>query len=63
MTASQATVFVADSDSDSDLMILPRCSHLLAGLIPHARLKIYFPGGTHCATRVLAGARRESARA
>jgi pimeloyl-ACP methyl ester carboxylesterase len=32
-------VFVANGDSDS--MILPRYSHLLAGLLPNARLKIY----------------------
>jgi hypothetical protein len=32
-------VFVADGDSDP--MILPRYSHLLAGLLPDARLKIY----------------------
>ena len=32
-------VFVANGDSDP--MILPRYSHLLAGLIPQARLKIY----------------------
>jgi pimeloyl-ACP methyl ester carboxylesterase len=32
-------VFVANGDSDP--MILPRYSYLLAGLIPQARLKIY----------------------
>jgi pimeloyl-ACP methyl ester carboxylesterase len=32
-------VFIANGDSDP--MILPRYSHLLAGLIPHARVKIY----------------------
>ena len=37
-------VFVATGDSDP--MILPRYSHLLAGLIPQARLKIY-PDAAH----------------
>ena len=37
-------VFVANGDSDP--MILPRYSYLLAGLIPHARLKIY-PDAAH----------------
>lgn len=37
-------VFVANGDSDP--MILPHYSHLLAGLIPHARIKIY-PGAAH----------------
>ena len=37
-------VFVANGDSDT--MILPRYSHLLAGLIPGARLKIY-PDAAH----------------
>src|SRR5262249_61866258 len=37
-------VFVANGDSDP--MILPRYSHLLAGLIPGARLKIY-PDAAH----------------
>ena len=32
-------VFIANGDSDP--MILPHYSHLLAGLIPHAQLKIY----------------------
>jgi pimeloyl-ACP methyl ester carboxylesterase len=32
-------VFVANGDSDP--MILPRYSYLLAGLLPDARLKIY----------------------
>jgi pimeloyl-ACP methyl ester carboxylesterase len=37
-------VFVANGDSDP--MILPRYSYLLAGLIPHARVKIY-PDAAH----------------
>jgi hypothetical protein len=37
-------VFVANRDSDP--MILPRYSHLLTGLIPDARLKIY-PDAAH----------------
>jgi pimeloyl-ACP methyl ester carboxylesterase len=37
-------VFVANGDSDP--MILPRYSYLLAGLIPHARVKIY-PDSAH----------------
>ncbi|MFD9370685.1 alpha/beta fold hydrolase [Streptomyces sp. NPDC060020] len=44
VTAIQAPVFVANGDSDP--MILPRYSHLLAGLIPQARLKIY-PDSAH----------------
>ncbi|MEV6035783.1 alpha/beta hydrolase [Nonomuraea sp. NPDC052116] len=37
-------VFVANGDSDP--MILPHYSHLLAGLIPHAQIKIY-PNAAH----------------
>ena len=37
-------VFVANGDSYP--MILPRYSYLLAGLIPHARVKIY-PDSAH----------------
>jgi pimeloyl-ACP methyl ester carboxylesterase len=37
-------VFVANGDSDP--MILPRYSYLLAGLIPHAQVKIY-PDSAH----------------
>ena len=37
-------VFVTNGDSDP--MILPHYSHLLAGLIPHARVKIY-PDSAH----------------
>ncbi|MEV6398494.1 alpha/beta hydrolase [Streptomyces sp. NPDC051907] len=44
VTAIQAPVFVANGDNDP--MILPRYSHLLAGLIPQARLKIY-PDSAH----------------
>ncbi|MFD7834489.1 alpha/beta fold hydrolase [Streptomyces sp. NPDC059761] len=44
VTAIQPPVFVANGDSDP--MILPRYSHLLAGLIPQARLKIY-PDAAH----------------
>jgi hypothetical protein len=32
---------VFEADGDSDPMILPRYSYLLAGLIPHAQVKIY----------------------
>jgi pimeloyl-ACP methyl ester carboxylesterase len=39
VSAIEMPVFVANGDSDP--MILPRYSHLLAGLIPQARLKIY----------------------
>ncbi|MFF3861405.1 alpha/beta fold hydrolase [Streptomyces sp. NPDC002209] len=44
VTAIQAPVFVTNGDSDP--MILPRYSHLLAGLIPQAQLKIY-PDSAH----------------
>ncbi|MFF3403006.1 alpha/beta fold hydrolase [Streptomyces sp. NPDC002659] len=44
VTAIQAPVFVAGGDNDP--MILPRYSHLLAGLIPHAEIKIY-PDAAH----------------
>ncbi len=44
VSAIQRPVFVANGDSDP--MILPRYSHLLAGLIPEARLKIY-PDSAH----------------
>ncbi|WP_217554361.1 alpha/beta fold hydrolase [Streptomyces sp. GbtcB6] len=44
VTAIQAPVFVANGDSDP--MILPRYSHLLAGLVPDARIKIY-PDAAH----------------
>lgn len=46
VTAIQAPVFIANGDSDSDPMILPRYSHLLAGLIPDAEIKIY-PDAAH----------------
>ncbi len=39
VTAIQLPVFVANGDSDP--MILPRYSHLLAGLLPDARITIY----------------------
>jgi pimeloyl-ACP methyl ester carboxylesterase len=39
VSAIDMPVFVANGDSDP--MILPHYSHLLAGLIPHARVKIY----------------------
>src|ERR1700733_9420556 len=42
--AIEAPVFVANGDSDP--MILPRYSYLLAGLLPDARLKIY-PDAAH----------------
>jgi pimeloyl-ACP methyl ester carboxylesterase len=41
LSAVDMPVFAANGDSDSDPMIRPHYSHLLAGLIPHARLKIY----------------------
>lgn len=44
VTAIDVPVFVANGDSDP--MILPRYSHLLAGLIPNATLKIY-PDSAH----------------
>jgi pimeloyl-ACP methyl ester carboxylesterase len=42
--AIELPVFVANGDRDP--MILPRYSHLLAGLLPNARLKIY-PDSAH----------------
>ena len=44
LSAIDMPVFVANGDSDP--MILPRYSYLLAGLIPHARLTIY-PDSAH----------------
>ena len=44
VTGIQLPVFVANGESDP--MILPRYSHLLAGLLPDARLKIY-PDAAH----------------
>jgi pimeloyl-ACP methyl ester carboxylesterase len=44
LSALDVPVFVANGDSDP--MILPRYSYLLAGLIPHARVKIY-PDSAH----------------
>jgi pimeloyl-ACP methyl ester carboxylesterase len=44
LTAIDLPVFVANGDSDP--MILPRYSYLLAGLLPEARLKIY-PDSAH----------------
>jgi len=44
VTAMDLPVFVANGDSDP--MILPRYSHLLAGLLPEARLKLY-PDSAH----------------
>jgi pimeloyl-ACP methyl ester carboxylesterase len=44
VSAIDKAVFVANGDSDP--MILPRYSYLLAGLIPGARLKIY-PDAAH----------------
>jgi pimeloyl-ACP methyl ester carboxylesterase len=44
VAAIDKPVFVANGDSDP--MILPRYSYLLAGLIPEARLKIY-PDAAH----------------
>jgi pimeloyl-ACP methyl ester carboxylesterase len=44
VAAIELPVFVANGDSDP--MILPRYSHLLAGLLPDARLAIY-PDSAH----------------
>ena len=44
LSALQIPVFVANGNSDP--MILPRYSYLLAGLIPHAEVKIY-PDSAH----------------
>jgi pimeloyl-ACP methyl ester carboxylesterase len=44
LAAIEMPVFVADGDSDP--MILPHYSYLLAGLIPHARVAIY-PDAAH----------------
>ena len=44
VSAINVPVFVANGDSDP--MILPRYSYLLAGLLPNARLKIY-PDSAH----------------
>ena len=44
LSAIDVPVFVANGDSDP--MILPRYSYLLAGLIPHAQVKIY-PDSAH----------------
>jgi pimeloyl-ACP methyl ester carboxylesterase len=44
LSGLQMPVFVANGDRDP--MILPHYSHLLAGLIPHARVKIY-PASAH----------------
>jgi pimeloyl-ACP methyl ester carboxylesterase len=44
VSAIEVPVFIANGDSDP--MILPRYSHLLAGLIPRAQLKIY-PDAAH----------------
>ncbi|MEU1371946.1 alpha/beta hydrolase [Streptomyces sp. NPDC005803] len=44
LTAITQPVFVANGDSDP--MILPRYSHLLAGLLPDAEIKIY-PDAAH----------------
>ena len=45
LSCLQMPVFVANGDSDP--MILPHYSYLLAGLIPHARVKIYQIGRAH----------------
>jgi pimeloyl-ACP methyl ester carboxylesterase len=44
VAAIELPVFVANGDSDP--MILPRYSHLLAGLLPDARVRIY-PDSAH----------------
>jgi pimeloyl-ACP methyl ester carboxylesterase len=43
VSAISQPVFIANGDSDP--MILPHFSHLLAGLIPHASIKIYPDAG------------------
>jgi pimeloyl-ACP methyl ester carboxylesterase len=43
LTAITHPVFVANGDSDR--MILPRYSHLMAGLLPNAAIKIYPDAG------------------
>ena len=43
VTTIECPVFVANGDSDP--MVLPRYSHLLAGLLPDARLQIYKDAG------------------
>jgi pimeloyl-ACP methyl ester carboxylesterase len=44
LAAIEMPVFAANGDSDP--MILPHYSHLLAGMIPHARVTIY-PDAAH----------------
>jgi pimeloyl-ACP methyl ester carboxylesterase len=44
LSAIDQPVFIANGDSDP--MILPRYSYLLAGMIPHARVKLY-PDAAH----------------
>ncbi len=44
LSAIEVPVFVANGDSDP--MVLPHYSYLLAGLVPQARVKIY-PGSAH----------------
>jgi pimeloyl-ACP methyl ester carboxylesterase len=44
VSAIEQPVFVANGDSDP--MIRPHYSYLLAGLIPHARVKLY-PDAAH----------------
>ena len=44
LSGLQMPVFVANGDRDP--MILPHYSYLLAGLIPHARVRIY-PDAAH----------------
>jgi pimeloyl-ACP methyl ester carboxylesterase len=44
VSAVDLPVFVANGDSDP--MILPRYSYLLAGVLPHARVTIY-PDSAH----------------
>jgi pimeloyl-ACP methyl ester carboxylesterase len=44
LAAIEQLVFVANGDGDP--MIPPRYSHLLAGLLPHATVKIY-PDAAH----------------
>ena len=44
LSAIEQAVFIANGDSDP--MILPHYSYLLAGLIPHARVKLY-PDAAH----------------
>jgi hypothetical protein len=59
VSAIDLPVFVANGDSDP--MILPRYSYLLAGLLPDARLKIYRTRRTASSSSITAGSPPTSA--